>query len=160
MRDDDGSRVTLSARVCRPFGDAPTRVVVFDYTSPARSDARPRMRLEECDSDASQWFLRRGYGGIGGDWAETYGCRGPDYVHAGLKTARDIGAIVVGSSAGGWTTIAYAPLPHPKVAALIVFAGGRGGHRNDIPDSNCRPERLSEAAGQFGRTSRSPMLWI
>ncbi len=187
MRDDDGSRVTLSTRVCRPPGDAPARVVVINHGSPARADARPRMQLEDCDSEASQWFprrrdivvyaLRRGYGETGGNWAETYGsCRDPDYVHAGLETARDIGAIVdyaialpfarpdgaivVGQSAGGWGTIAYASLPHPKVAALVVFAGARCGHRDDMPDSNCRPERLAEAAGVFGGTSRSPMLWI
>ncbi len=187
MRNDDGSTVMLAARVCRPAGDAPARVVVVNHGSPANSAARPRMELEECDGEASRWFLRRGYivvyalrrgyGDTGGGWAETYGsCRHPDYVDAGLETARDIaaivdyatalpfarpdGAIVVGQSAGGWGTIAYASLPHPRVAALIVFAGGRGGHRDDIPDSNCGPDRLAEAAGLFGRTSRTPMLWV
>ena len=187
MRDDDGSSIILAARVCRPAGEAPARVVIINHGSPARSDARPRMQLEECDSETSRWFLsrgdivvyalRRGYGETGGDWAENYGaCRDPDYVRAGLETARDIeaivnyatalpfarhdGAIVIGQSAGGWGTIAYASLPHPKVAALLVFAGGRGGHRNDMPNSNCRPERLAQAAGMFGKTSRSPMLWI
>lgn len=187
MRDDDGSSIALAARVCRPAGNAPARVVIINHGSPVRSDARPRMQLEECDSEASQWFLqrgyivvyalRRGYGDTGGNWAETYGgCRNPDYVHAGLETARDIdaivdyatglpfarhdGAVVIGQSAGGWGTIAYSSHPHPKVAALIVFAGGRGGHRNDMPNSNCHPERLAEAAGVFGRTSGSPMLWV
>jgi dienelactone hydrolase len=97
-------------------------------------------------------------------------------VHAGLETARDIDAvvafatalpfvrdtdaIVVGQSAGGWGTIAYAAIPHPKVSAFVVMAGGRGGHEHDVANANCRPELLVAAAGRFGATARTPMLWI
>ena len=187
MRDDDGSTIALSARVCRPAGDRLARVVVINHGSPADSAARPYMELQKCDDEASQWFLRRGYivvyalrrgyGDTGGNWAENYGrCAQADYYDAGLESARDIGAIVdyatalpfarhdgavvIGQSAGGWGTIAYASQPHPKVAAFIVMAGGRGGHRDGIPDSNCHPERLADAARRYGATSRTPMLWI
>lgn len=187
MRDDDGSTVMLAARVCRPAGQAPARVVVINHGSPPNASARPRMDLQGCSDEASQWFLtrgyivvyamRRGYGDTGGHWAETYGsCADPDYYDAGLETARDIdaivndatslpfarhdGAIVVGQSAGGWGTIAYSSQPHPKVAGFVVMAGGRGGHRHDVPNVNCRPDVLADAAARYGASARTPMLWI
>ena len=145
------------------------------------------MQLGRCDHEAAQWFLRRGYvvayalrrgyGGSGGGWAEDYGgCNRPDYVRGGLETARDIdavvryatalpfvrreGAVVVGQSAGGWGTIAYDSVQHPKVAAFIVMAGGRGCHQHDMPNSNCRADLLAQAAGRFGATATTAMLWI
>jgi dienelactone hydrolase len=145
------------------------------------------MQLGRCDSEAAQWFirrgyvvafaLRRGYGETGGRWAESYGsCANPDYIRAGIETARDINAaveyltalpfieptdaVVLGQSAGGWGTIAYDGLPHPKVRAFIVMAGGRGGHENNESNRNCHPEQLAEAARHFGATATTPMLWI
>jgi dienelactone hydrolase len=145
------------------------------------------MQPGRCDQEAAQWFLRRGYvvafplrrgyGATGGDWAERYGpCDLADYYHAGLETARDInaaidflttlpfvrpdGVVVVGQSAGGWGTIAYDSVAHPKVIAFIVMAGGRGGHQQDRPNNNCHPERLAEAAGHYGQTATTPMLWV
>jgi dienelactone hydrolase len=184
----DGRQVIeLHARLCRPAGDAPARLVVINHGSPHGAADRPRMQLGRCDSEAAQWFvsrgyvvafaLRRGYGETGGSWAEDYGsCGQPDYVHAGLETARDIdavvrfatalpfvqgdGAVVVGQSAGGWGTIAYASLPHPKVSAFVVMAGGRGGHQHNERNHNCRPDRLVDAARTFGASARTPMLWI
>jgi hypothetical protein len=63
------------------------------------------MQLGRCDSEAARWFLsrgyvvayalRRGYGETGGSWAEDIGsCSDPDYVRAGIETARDIDAVV------------------------------------------------------------------
>jgi dienelactone hydrolase len=145
------------------------------------------MQVGRCDQEAAQWFLtrgyvvafplRRGYGATGGEWAEGYrSCDGADYFRAGLETARDInaavealtalpfvrpdGVVIVGQSAGGWGTIAYDSVPHPKVAAFIVMAGGRGGHMHDVPNRNCRPDRLAQAAGRFGATATTPMLWV
>ncbi len=145
------------------------------------------MQPGRCDLEAAQWFLsrgyvvafplRRGYGATGGNWAEDYGrCDGADYFHAGLQTARDInaaveglttlpfvrpsGVVIVGQSAGGWGTIAYDSIAHPKAAVFIVMAGGRGGHMHEEPNRNCHPELLAEAAGHFGRTATTPMLWV
>ncbi len=145
------------------------------------------MQLRRCDEEAAQWFLargyvvafplRRGYGASGGDWAENYGrCDEADYFHAGLETALDInaaveavtslpfvrpeGVVVVGQSAGGWGTIAYDSVAHPKVAAFIVMAGGRGGHWHEEPNRNCHPELLEQSAGRYGATATTPMLWV
>ena len=68
--------------------------------------------------------------------------------------------IVVGQSAGGWAAIALSSLNPPQVRAIVVFAGGRGGRVDNKPNNNCAPDKLVEATGEFGRTSRVPMLWI
>ena len=189
LADASGAQYLLQARVCYPAttSGASARLVSINHGSPPSASARPTMRLGRCDQEAAQWFtkrgyavvfaLRRGYGATGGNWAESYGgCARADYVHAGLETARDIaavvdhattlpgirpdGAVVVGQSAGGWGTIAYNSQPHPKVAAFVVMAGGRGGHEDSVPNQNCHPEQLAEAAGRFGATASTPMLWI
>ena len=187
VRNDDGTTTMLIGQVCRPATDAPAPVVVIAHGSPPSASARPRETLAACDDEAPSWFtargfvvvqtLRRGYGATGGDWAEGYGsCSRPDFTDAGLETARDIaatidaatalpyvrpdGVVVVGQSAGAWGTLAYGSLPHPKVAALIAMAPGRGGHRNGVPNQNCGPDRLAVAAGRYGATSHDGILWV
>lgn len=186
---DAAGRVTrMAARVCRPAEVAgPARLVVINHGSPPDGEDRPKTTLGRCDSEPARWFLargyvvvyalRRGYGATDGDWAEGFGgCPAADFAAGGRETARDIHAIVafgtalpgvrpdeavvVGQSAGAWGTIAYDSLPHPKVAAMIAMAGGRGGHLHDIPGNNCRPDALAAAAGTYGRTASTPMLWI
>ena len=137
----------------------------------------------------SSWFvsrgyvvvlpMRRGYGETGGAWAEDYGrCQTPDYFGAGLQGATDIKAtldymrgqpyvvadraIVVGQSAGGWTTVAFSSLNPPGVPGMVNFAGGRGGHQK-LPEGgigNCAPDALVKAAGRYGSTARVPMLCL
>jgi dienelactone hydrolase len=187
VTEQRGDVVQMSARICRPSGDTPATLVVLNHGSPANPSDRPSMQLGRCDNESAQWFLkrgyvvlfalRRGYGATGGVWAEGYGeCSDPHYERGGLATARDIDAIVeyatelpfvrpdraivVGQSAGGWGTIAYDSRPHPKVAAFINFAGGRGGHRDNRPNNNCREDELVRAAGYYGGTASTPMLWI
>lgn len=175
-----GTGQALAARLCRPAGDGPATLVAIAHGSPADGAARPGMALHDCDDEAARWFLsrgyavvfalRRGYGATGGPWAENYGsCDSPDFVRAGLETARDIdatvvsatalpgirrsGAVMVGQSAGGWGTLAYDSRPHRKVAAMVVMAGGRGGHRGGQPNSNCSPDALAASDGRLARRS-------
>ena len=77
-----------------------------------------------------------------------------------LPGGRPDGVILIGQSAGGWGVVAYDSQPHPKVAALISMAGGRGGHEDNQPNQNCRPDALAAAAGVFGAHASTPMLWI
>jgi len=187
MTDAAGAPHLLYARLCRPQGEAPARVVVFAHGTPAQREAIVRVGPPGCDSEAFRWFLergyavlasvRRGYGATGGAEADYSGtCENPDYVHSGLEGARDVaatvdyaatlpflrptGMVVVGLSTGGWTTIAYNSVPHPRVTAFVNFSGGRGGHHNNMPDSNCRPELLAVGAGIYGAHATTPMLWI
>lgn len=186
--DETGSTHYLDARLCRPANvDGPVPLVIIAHGSPPNGAERPRMHLASCSGEAEEWFLRRGYavmmalrrgyGTTGGAWAETFGrCEHADFVKAGRETARDLdaqvafgtklpgiradGVTVVGVSAGGWGTIAYDSLPHPLVTRFVVMAAGRGGHRNGMPNENCAPDRLAAAAGEYGKTASTPMLWI
>ena len=69
-------------------------------------------------------------------------------------------AIVVGQSAGGWAAIALSSQNVPAVRAIVAFAAGRGGRVGGKPNNNCAPDKLVAATGEFGRTARTPMLWI
>src|SRR5262245_5793092 len=68
--------------------------------------------------------------------------------------------VVVGQSGGGWGAIALASQNPRPVRAIVGFAAGRGGRYKGKPNSNCDPDSLVEAAAEFGRTARIPMLWI
>jgi dienelactone hydrolase len=68
--------------------------------------------------------------------------------------------IVVGQSAGGWAAIALSSENLPGVRAIVAFAAGRGGRIGGKPNNNCAPDKLVAQAGEFGRTARTPMLWI
>jgi len=187
VTDDAGANVQMVTRLCRPSGSGPAHLVVINHGTPGDSQSAALMRVAGCGHEAVQWFLqrgfvvalplRRGYGATGGRLEEGNGrCDHPDFVHSGLETARDIdaavstltrlpfvrpdGVVVVGQSAGGWGTIAYASQAPARVAAFIVMAGGRGGHRDGLPNNNCRPDLLADAARQFARGASTRMLWI
>ena len=68
--------------------------------------------------------------------------------------------MVIGNSAGGWGALALASQNPPSVAAVVNFAGGRGGRNRNRPENNCAPDRLVAAAADFGRTARLPTLWL
>src|SRR5258708_24951665 len=103
-------------------------------------------------------------------------CSNPNFRDAGLAVAKlnlwiieymntlkrivPNNVIVVGQSAGGWASIALSSVNPPPVRAIITFAAGRGGRVGGKPNNNCAPDRLLEATGEFGRTSRVPMLWM
>ena len=58
--------------------------------------------------------------------------------------------------------MAYNSVPHPHVTALISMAGGRG---QSITNEGglagiWRPDLLTDAAGRFGRSATTPMLWV
>jgi dienelactone hydrolase len=82
-----------------------------------------------------------------------------DYM-TGQKLIVPNSAIVVGQSAGGWAAIALSSWNVPSVKAIIAFAAGRGGRVGGKPSNNCAPDQLVEATTDFGRTARTPMLWI
>jgi dienelactone hydrolase len=187
MRDAAGTQHLLYARLCRPPGETPARLVVYAHGTPAVPEARVRVGPPSCDGEAFRWFLdrgyaviasvRRGFGATGGEYAESSErCDGADFIDPGLQSARDIaatvdyaatlpflrpqGMVLIGLSTGGFATIAYNSIPHPRVTALINMFGGRGGHHNNQPNSNCSPDRLAAAAGQLGARASTPMLWI
>ncbi len=185
--EQNGANHLLFGRLCRPASDREARVVVIAHGTPPDANVRPTMKPVACESEAAQWFLKRGtlviaamrvgYGQTGGVYAEnSYPCGAADFVRAGRETARQIaavvdfatalpgarptGAIVVGQSAGGWGAVAFDAMSHPRVAAIVSMAGGRGGHMGGVANHNCRPDQMALAAGTFGASATTPMLWV
>ncbi|MEX0751378.1 MAG: alpha/beta fold hydrolase [Xanthobacteraceae bacterium] len=181
-----GERLLMHATLLRPRGAGPFPLAVINHGS-SQSSLR-RAQFEPSDYEhVSRWFLDRGYavllpirpghGITAGPYFEDQGrCESADYARAGTAAADSIqaaveyftaqpyirksDAVVVGQSAGGWGALALASRNPDRVRAVVNFSGGRGGHANNRPNSNCSPERLVAAAGAFGRMARIPTLWL
>lgn len=179
----DAGRPMLTT-VFRPPGEQRRPLAILNHGSPVSGrDQMQRPRF----AAAASWFvkqgyvvvvpLRRGYGETGGRWNENYGsCDAGDFYGAGVEAAKDVDAavqymrtqpfalpdrtLIVGQSAGGWATVAYSARNPSGVPAMVNFAGGRGGRNMNLPNNNCAPRNLIDAAGKFGRTARVPTLWI
>ena len=108
-------------------------------------------------------------GFLGGSSGNTrFGC---DYRRIGINNAKDIRAVidylsnqpnidgdrvvVAGQSFGGWNTLAFGTLNHPKVRGLINFVGG-------MKTSDCEtPEAAMEiAAKAYGAHTSVPSIWF
>ena len=175
--------VELEALVIRPDDGARRPLAVINHGSPRDGDKREGMSPYGLSAQAREFarrgwaavvFMRRGYGRSQGGWAEANGsCADPHYAEAGRAGAREIAAVAafmadqpyvrsggwisVGVSAGGFATVALAAAAPRGLAAAIAFAPGRG---SPSPDTVCREDRLVEAFGEFGATSRIPLLWV
>jgi dienelactone hydrolase len=170
----------------RPPGDGPFRLAVIAHASTQNVLRRAQMPQPEYRALAA--FLvtrgfavlvpeRPGHGATGGKYLEDQGgCDEADYSRSGRATADEIaaaagllrkqsfvrpdGMLVVGHSAGAWGALALASEGPQDVAAIIVFAAGRGGHPNDTPNQVCAPHSLLAAASEFGKAARVPVTWL
>ena len=173
----------LEAIVLRPDDRLPHPLAVLNHGSPRSADARPTMSPYGMWAQAVAFarrgwvtaaFMRRGYGGSEGEWVENYGsCASPDYAAAGRTAASDIAAVArfmatqpyvakgkwisVGVSAGAFATVALTADAPRDLAAAISFAPGRG---STGPDTVCGEKQLVAAFAQYGKTSRTPLLWV
>ena len=173
----------LEAIVLRPDDRLPHPLAVLNHGSPRSADARPTMSPYGMWPQAVAFarrgwvavaFMRRGYGRSEGEWAENYGsCVNPDYATAGRTAASDIAAVArfmatqpyvakgkwisVGVSAGAFATVALTADAPRDLAAAISFAPGRG---SSGPDTVCGEKQLVSAFAQYGKTSRTPLLWV
>jgi len=178
--------LAMQTTMLRPQGQGPFPLVVINHGSVANADDRASVPRPEFEPVAT-WFVRHGYvaalpqrpghGETGGPYLEDIvSCDNADYERAGLGAAASIasavdyltgqpfvrktGVVLVGHSAGGWGALAAASQSPRALQAVVNFAGGLGGHSYDEPNRNCAPERLLDAAGTFGRTTRVPTLWL
>ena len=128
--------------------------------------------------------IRRGFGATGGKYSEglaagPHGVRScedqnpylqalegtrnveaaVDYVTA-LPGVQPRDAVVLGVSTGGYASIAYSSVPHPKVGALINVSGGRGGRGGSTIAQVCHADRVIDGVRRFGETAQTPMLWV
>lgn len=178
-----GKTYSLEAVVVRPDDGQPHPLVMINHGSPRDANDRAKMSPYGMSTQAVAFarrgwtavaFLRRGFGHSQGGWAEAWGgCAHPSYARAGRVAATDIAAaarfmsgqayvskdkwISVGVSAGGYATVALTADPPPGLAAAIAFAPGRG---SDAPDHVCGEQELAAAFAEYGRTSRTPLLWV
>jgi len=173
----------LEAVLIRPAGTQRYPLALISHGAPRDGGARPRMTPNAMYPHAVEFarrgfaalaVMRRGYGDSGGDYAENSGpCDYRDYLLAAkasvselraaidaMNTRPDVttqGMIAVGVSAGGFASVALTADPPPGLAAAISFAGGRGSRAdNDV----CDEAALERAFATFGKTSRTPMLWV
>lgn len=176
----------MRSTLALPRGPGPFPLAVIAHGSeqdPSRRVGAPMPSFPALTS----WFLsknyavlvpqRPGHGATGGRYLEDQGpCNAADYIGAGNGAADSIasaitymtgqpniranGVVVAGNSAGGWGAIALAARNPPNVRAVIAFSAGRGGRDRGQANTNCSAERLVTAAGVFGRTARTPTLWL
>ncbi|MCU6434832.1 alpha/beta fold hydrolase [Undibacterium sp. Jales W-56] len=169
----------------KPAGEGRFPIAVILHGRSYRDRSKPeRFRLLE----ASRYFLRRGFAvwvptrlgygdsGIEPDPEYTGSCSGknysPGYEAAAVSTLDVIEyakkqnyvdpqrIVVVGQSYGGTTAISLAAKNIPGVIATVNFAGGGGGNPETQPEKPCRPDLLKELFGGYGKTARTPTLWI
>ena len=167
----------------RPSGSGRYPLALISHGAPrdpaARATMSPYGMYRQAIEFARRGFaalvvMRRGYGISGGRYAESNGpCSDRDYLRSARASAEDLaaairamqgrtdvstnGMIAVGSSAGGFASIALAAAAPPGLVAAISFAGGRGSRADD---DVCDEAALVRAFAALGRTSRIPMLWI
>jgi dienelactone hydrolase len=181
FRPAGAQRLTLEATLYRPAGPGPFPLVILSHGTSRNPKQRVGTRLRY---DAQSWEfvsmgfaviipMRRGYGHSEGAYAEIEGpCDCANFFAAGQESAKDLRAtveyavtlpdidptrlVLVGHSSGGLASLILASQRLPGVRGVINFAGGRGSK----PGLNCSPDRLIEACGQAGRTTRTPTLWI
>jgi dienelactone hydrolase len=175
-----GASITVT--VFKPAGRGPFPLAVISRGSPRSPSDRStfgRARFPaQVEAFVNAGFVvavptRRGYGVSGGAWAEGIGtCEAPDYVRAGRATAADIRetvramsadpsvdrnrVVLVGQSAGGFSSVAAASSGVPGLRGVINFAGGRGSRS---AGEVCSEDRLVAAFGSFA-SGRVQQLWI
>jgi len=161
-------------------------VVIISHGTAPDPYSRTHTRFDF--SDAGEYFIkkgfiavvpmRRGYAGSdGARIAEDIGpCSDPAYAASAREASRDISSIIryvkslpyadakrillVGTSAGGFTSLATASLNIEGVVGVINFAGGEGGSSRTEPEGHaCMEQRLIDVMGSFGK-AKVPTLWI
>ncbi len=171
----------MRATIMRPPGEGPFPLLVMNHGTTMSAIRRADFPMLEFEA-AALWFVnqgfvvvapqRTGHGETGGLFFESQRlCDVAHFRAAGLAAAGNIQAtinymltqpfvqkgkvVVLGQSAGGWSSLALASLNPPMVRAVIDFVGGRGGRFEGKLNNNCQPDHLVEATGKFGSTART-----
>ncbi|HTS54407.1 MAG TPA: alpha/beta hydrolase [Burkholderiales bacterium] len=180
---EDGSPFTLDGMVVRP--DRPGRfpLVLLTHGEPydfsETSAWMPTILLRPAVAFAQRgyaavMFLRRGFGGSQGPYAEGHGpCGARDYLRATRASAEDVlgvlsvlrneewvdpqRVLLVGQSSGGVAVTAAAGQHPSGIIGILNFAGGRG---SMTTTALCQPELVFDMWRTLGRSVRVPSLWI
>jgi dienelactone hydrolase len=120
---------------------------------------------------------RIGYGVAGGPDVESCGaCNAKDYAAALAPAVAQVAAavtyaqaqdyvdgsrgVVIGSSVGGFTTIAASAASLHGIKAAVNFAGGAGGDPDKRTGAPCQPDRIGATFAAYGARSHIPTLWL
>jgi dienelactone hydrolase len=172
-------KVASHAMLFRPPGEGPFRLAVIAHASTQNVIYRAQMRQPEYRSLASLLVARGfavlvperlGHGATGGEYLEDQqGCDEADYLHSGRATREAISVafnylrgqpFIRRDGAGGWGALALANSDPAEISSIIVFAPGRGGQANGLPNQICAPHTLLAAANEFGHGARIPVSWL
>jgi dienelactone hydrolase len=164
-----GATFKLEAIVVRPDDGQPHPLALISHGSPRDGADRAKMSPYRMWAQAAAFarrgwtavsFMRRGFGGSQGGWAEAWGASDIAAVARSMSGQPYVSKdkwISVGVSAGGFATVALTADPPPGLAAAIAFAPGRG---SPAPDQVCDEHALAAAFADYGKTSRTPLLWV
>lgn len=178
------SDYNVEVTVLRPKGRGPFGVVVLNHGVGATREARllesPEPFLRSAAAFAQRGYavvmpLRRGFGGTGGDYAESPGtCGDPDFRHGERAAAADVLAayafaqklpyadptrmILAGQSAGGVVSLYAASESPPGLQAVIAFAAGRGADASGQPGVPCAAAKLGSLFAEMGKSIKVPAL--
>jgi dienelactone hydrolase len=165
----------LKVTVLTPDGVGPFPLAIMNHGASGtnRLDLEPRYLY----SFSSYYFLSRGYAVVLPMMRGFSGSEGRQLVkdcnqeELGLNNARDIQAvvnfmliqpyidgtrvIVAGQSFGGWNTLAFGAMNHPRVKGLINFVGGM-----NISSCNSNATTLAHAAEHYGSQTTIPSIWF
>lgn len=170
----------------RPAGKGPFRLAIIAHASTQNRLKRAQMPQPEYSALAAALVARGfavlvpqrlGHGQTGGPYLEDQeGCDAAEYGLSAQTTAEAIttaltfmraqpfarkdAAVIVGHSAGGWGALALADRSPKEISAIVVFAPGRGGRKDDRANSICAPDRLVAAATEFGDGAKVPVTWL
>ncbi|EKS33991.1 alpha/beta hydrolase family protein [Afipia clevelandensis] len=170
----------------RPPGKGPFRIAVIAHASTQNRLARAQMPQPEYPALAAALVAkgfavlipqRLGHGKTGGPYLEDQeGCDNAEYTMSARTTAEEIAtalafiraqsfarkdaSVIVGHSAGGWGALALTDRSPKDMSAIVVFAPGRGGRKDDRANSICAPDKLIAAAKEFGEDARVPVTWL
>lgn len=182
--DIGGRSYSLEAVIVRPAvvsGRQPVALVT--HGSPRDAADRPKLHARDMLPQARDlahrgWlavaFMRRGFGGSDGPFAEGYrDCMRPNYPRTLATAAEDIAAVHravsnwpetdtarvlgVGRSVGGASMLAWAATRPEGLVGVINVSGGTGSF---APGRNCDENGLVSAMASFGAQARVPTLWL
>ncbi|WP_171013928.1 alpha/beta fold hydrolase [Chitinivorax sp. B] len=170
---------SIETTVFRPDGLGPFPLIVLNHGKPADIETMMREQkrwrpMAQITALVERGFavavpMRRGFGRSGGK-VPPASC---DIDTASLIDARDIHQVVsyfqsqsyvdrqrvvlMGQSAGGLASLAYASQAYTGVRAVINFSGGLRLHGGLAP---CWPQSLYSAISRFGHEAHTPSLWF
>jgi dienelactone hydrolase len=170
----------------RPPGKGPFRLAVIAHASTQNRLARAQMPQPEYTALAAVLVARGfavlvpqrlGHGKTGGPYLEDQeGCDSAEYAMSARSTEEAIttaltfmrtqpfvrkdASVIVGHSAGGWGALALTDQSPKSISAIVVFAPGRGGRKDDRAGSICAPDKLIAAVKEFGEDAKVPVTWL